>query len=1511
MKNTQRSFAFGEVAPALYARPDLAMYSQALRTLRNAYVMRAGGVQSRPGTMRGITTKQQDARVRLVPCIFSDEQNYMLEFGNQYVRVLLQGDVIRVPSSGNWADDTEYALGVVVSQSTVVGVQNFLCIQAHTSIEADNRPLSGTDWEDYWYEMESGSFPPLVWPTPYTTAQIDQLQFAQTPGVVTIVHPSHPVKQLTRVTATQWTLANLSFVSPGEVTPPDNFVAEIDTTGLAAWVTATSYALNALVTNNDVVYRCISAHTSGASSAPGTGASWETYWKIKGVGGDDEGFWYVVTAYDDVGNQSNASATQKLDFSQNPLSPTWRTVILSWDPVPDAVAYSVYRSFNSTSYQRIGVTGNAVFYDSNPTSSAYIYPEGPPQALDIFEGANNYPSAVSFYQQRLLLAATNNAPDTVWASVTGRPFDFSVRFPLQDDDLVSWRQLSRQAIEIRHLVEIGRRLVAFTNIGEYIITGADDGVLRPGEVNPTVYSYNGANGLSPIVIDNTALYVQARGSRVLRISPEYQDEPAGSDLSLLATHLLEGYEIVSWAYQEVPNSLVWMVRNDGVLLCLSYVREAGITAWSKCDTQGFVESVCCVPEGNEDVVYLVVVHNGIRRIQRIVNRLAEDPICLDDAYYIEILVPIEVTDLPPDETYRYATVRLASPYTFNSNDVGAWIQILRDGAAWIAWEISEILTGGIAKIRIAIEDAPLESAGDYSAEQWAYRAADVAPDPLVVVDDPDAPIPGAAYVTDGLYDGEGNVTSATVNITGPVFTDDSVGSKLLLKIDGEFDAWTIEEVLGAMTVEITHAGEIENFEDTYIEGDWIYRPKELDDYADGDAVTLIDGLPLGTPEPFIGADIVGAKMYATDSTQRQQGTAQLYYSDDNVTYLPGPVGYVTNDETGEWDGDGLGSCGIKYWLGTTPAVMWADVQPGAMSTIGLKFDGTLWGWGTNNGVDQDSVSYTGLLGLGNSYPGSNVPVQIGSDKWRAIAVGNFHFAAIRSDGTLWATGRNDKGQLGVGNTTDRTVLTQIGSDSDWVKVYAGPETTMAIRSNGTLWAAGDNTYGNLGVGDQTNRISMTQVGIGTNWEMVSTSQYYSMALKSNGTLWTCGYAGDLTVNAQMSLGGTIPSTYVTSYTQIGSDSDWTHVAVGAGSLAIKQDGTLWITGTPWGVEAPIPRPTASGLVDEFEQVINGGSDWAYATCSNWAYFAIKTDGTLWVWGENRDLGGPFPGRLGLGDYNVRTQPTQLGNSKEWLVVRAGNEKYNGKTAAVFGIRKTLNSFGNQGELLVWGRRWWTDDYDNFGIETQTPFTAKVPSPELVYGVVAVIGQKRYWRYVAGEGHPTISKLWLIDRAGVEYFYAEYGADNCSGTGGVPSDDPDDNPGVDIPSVTPVGDIPSYRRLLIGLPYNVDIETLDVDGPQRSVKNDAIRVGEVFVWLDRSGSFYVGPKATNDTTQLELYTPQNDEGYPLPAGELYTGVAPVTLKTTYTRNGRIFIRQPDPKPLTVTAIIADGLINGRG
>jgi hypothetical protein len=128
--------------------------------------------------------------------------------------------------------------------------------------------------------------------------------------------------------------------------------------------------------------------------------------------------------------------------------------------------------------------------------------------------------------------------------------------------------------------------------------------------------------LKPIELDDSAIYVQARGTKVRDFKPVSADAYEGTDLTIFAAHLFDGYTLVDWDYAQNPHSIVWAVRSDGTLLGLTYIRDQAVWGWHRHDTDGVFENVCVVPEGNEDAVYFVVRRtiNGVTK--RYIERMA-------------------------------------------------------------------------------------------------------------------------------------------------------------------------------------------------------------------------------------------------------------------------------------------------------------------------------------------------------------------------------------------------------------------------------------------------------------------------------------------------------------------------------------------------------------------------------------------------------------------------------------------------------------------------------------------------------------------------------------------------------------------------------------------------------------------------------------------------------------------------------------------------------------------------
>jgi len=177
---------------------------------------------------------------------------------------------------------------------------------------------------------------------------------------------------------------------------------------------------------------------------------------------------------------------------------------------------------------------------------------------------------------------------------------------------------------------------------------------------------------------------------------------------------------------------------------------------------------------------------------------------------------------------------------------------------------------------------------------------------------------------------------------------------------------------------------------------------------------------------------------------------------------------------------------------------WVSVSAGYAHTVAIKTDGSLWAWGYN---------FSGQLGDGTN-DDKNTPTRIGADyNWVSVSAGDFHTVAIKTDGSLWAWGSNYDGRLGDGTngTNDnKNTPTRIGADYNWESVSAGYAHTVAIKTDGSLWAWGYNEYGQLGDGTNFSKNTPTQIGADYNWVSMFAGRSHTVAIKTDGSLWAWG-----------------------------------------------------------------------------------------------------------------------------------------------------------------------------------------------------------------------------------------------------------------------------------------------------------------------------------------------------------------------------------------------------------------------
>ena len=320
-------------------------------------------------------------------------------------------------------------------------------------------------------------------------------------------------------------------------------------------------------------------------------------------------------------------------------------------------------------------------------------------------------------------------------------------------------------------------------------------------------------------------------------------------------------------------------------------------------------------------------------------------------------------------------------------------------------------------------------------------------------------------------------------------------------------------------------------------------------------------------------------------------------------------------------------------------INWQQVSIGADHSAAIKTDGTLWLWGFGD---------SGRLGNNSSINRSS-PVQTVSNvaTWKQVSAGGIHSAAIKTDGTLWLWGSGAGGVLGANFVANRSSPVQTSSATNsWKQVSLGCIHSAAIKTDGTLWIWGCNSTGLLGDNTSIDKSSPVQtVSQTTDWKQISLGRSQSAAIKTDGTLWLwgCGAIGQLGNNSTLNRSSPVQT--------ISTGTSWKQVSVGGfHSAAIKTDGTLWL----WGCNQQVA--TASGQLGNNSsinlsspvQTVSSGINWKQVSLGFYQSAAIKTDGTLWLWG----LGDS--GRLGNNSSINRSSPVQtISTGTSWKQVSSG------------------------------------------------------------------------------------------------------------------------------------------------------------------------------------------------------------------------------------------------------------------
>jgi alpha-tubulin suppressor-like RCC1 family protein len=380
-----------------------------------------------------------------------------------------------------------------------------------------------------------------------------------------------------------------------------------------------------------------------------------------------------------------------------------------------------------------------------------------------------------------------------------------------------------------------------------------------------------------------------------------------------------------------------------------------------------------------------------------------------------------------------------------------------------------------------------------------------------------------------------------------------------------------------------------------------------------------------------------------------QDVELLYFSNgtawDGVVPILPPVNTIYG-----WGNNSRGQLGDNTTVSKSSPVSviggftdWCQISAGGYFSLSVRTNGTAWAWGCN---------IYGKLG-DNSTTNRSSPVSVvgGFCDWSQVSAGTHHSLAIRQNGTAWAWGDNFRASLGDNTATNRSSpVSVVGGFCDWSQVSAGMYFSLGVRTNGTAWAWGFNQNGNLG--DNTscltapNRSSpVSVVGGFCDWCQVSAGSANSLAVRQNGTAWAWG-AGNYG-----RLGDNSTACRSSPVSVVGGFTDWCQVSADGGfSLAVRTNGTAWA----WG-QGGSGRLGDNTTVNKSSpvSVVGGFTDWCQVSNSNYPDFSlgVRTNGTAWAWGA-----GTY-GSLGNNCTTNRSSPVSVvGGFTDWCQISAGGSQ---------------------------------------------------------------------------------------------------------------------------------------------------------------------------------------------------------------------------------------------------------------
>ena len=663
----------GELSPLVDARIDQNKYQAGCRTMENFFPLIHGGAERRPGTYYANEVKTSSLSTRTIAFEYNVEQAYILEVGNQYLRVyrgrsldaeagLMAGAVSS--SNPDWATATNYVNGDIVEYSGTA----YRCIWSHLSATGGGSGAGGEPDTNIieWVAsaLTSDSYPIYEVVTPYLTDDLFELKFEHSNDVMWITHSDYEPRRLSRTSLCTFDLTEEAFDDGPFLDPNTDTAKTITASATTGSVTLTAVGHAPFVTGTTAghspsgsgptsksitgcLFRLVHSAESQSvehtfTTAGDTSSSLLVY---KGVTWDfvTNGTWtgkiILERSYDEVvwetvhsvvsENNANekASMTEEVDDAYYRM----RSELGAFDAWSGTAACQ----FSSRDHDHIGIVEITAVASTTSATATVIQTLGSTDATHRWsEGAwSNYrgwPNCVAISpEERLCYAGSTTYPLTVWGSVSGN-YTSMEEGNLDDDAIIFVLAGTGRQNAIRWMLS-RNTLILGTAGGEHLLgASSEDEAMTPSNVRAKVQSNYGSADLQAILVNDAILFVQKGKRKIREMKYSLQaDSYVADDLTVFSNHITEN-QIVDWAYQRAPDPMVWCVRGDGQMAVMSYEKEQNVWSWCRLVTndssgESDFESVAVISTPyEEDQVWAVVKRtingNTVRYIEYFAER---------------------------------------------------------------------------------------------------------------------------------------------------------------------------------------------------------------------------------------------------------------------------------------------------------------------------------------------------------------------------------------------------------------------------------------------------------------------------------------------------------------------------------------------------------------------------------------------------------------------------------------------------------------------------------------------------------------------------------------------------------------------------------------------------------------------------------------------------------------------------------------------------------------------------